>query len=371
MIFLIVFCSVILLMNYVIIRGLIKYLHVKKIYKNILTSFVIIMTIFEIEFAVNFKIDEYSIFFYKLSAIFIGVSFIFFSVALVHQMLLLSIKKVTFSSNRREFLEKLFSFSALGIGLFSVFSGILGGFKKPKVTHVNLHVKKLKREFNIVQLSDVHIGKILKRDFLQELVVQTNALNPDIVAITGDLVDMDIEKIKDELAPLKNLKAKYGVFYVAGNHEYYHGVEGILEYLEMLGLQVLRNSSKIVGGVNVCGVYDETAKRLKHPYKPDIQKAISKNDESLPTILLAHQPKAVEDLPKDSKVDLILSGHTHAGQIFPFGLLVRLVQPYLYGLYRHNKNTHIFVSSGAGYWGMAMRFLAPSEIAHIKLLPSI
>ena len=148
-----------------------------------------------------------------------------------------------------------------------------------------------------------------------------------------------------------------------------YGVEDICEHLRSLHVRVLENESVVIDKViNLAGITDLIGRRFAI-LEPDLPKALLQTDSNLPTVLLAHQPKITKEL-KNEKIDLILSGHTHGGQIFPFGLLVLLDQPYLSGLYQHSENTQIFVSNGAGYWGPPIRVLAPSEIVKIRLSPS-
>jgi predicted MPP superfamily phosphohydrolase len=220
-------------------------------------------------------------------------------------------------------------------------------------------------EFTIVQLSDLHIGRTLKRDFVEWIVSRTNAIGPDIVVITGDLFDLPPEKISDDLEPLKTLEAP--TYFVTGNHEYYHGVGPILEKVKSLGIKPLTNKSVLFankkGNFNLVGLNDLTG-RLFGTEPPDAEAAYGGVDESKPTIVLSHQPKSIS-LVEDRRCDLMLSGHTHGGQIFPFGLLVMLDQPYLEGLHEFATGKQLYVSRGAGYWGPPLRVLAPSEISRI------
>jgi predicted MPP superfamily phosphohydrolase len=204
---------------------------------------------------------------------------------------------------------------------------------------------------------------------MQLCVDKTNQIDADIVVITGDLVDLTASTAKERLEPLKDLKSRHGVYFVVGNHEYFYDVEGIINYIKSIGIVVLENSNVVIDDiVNLSGVYDLAGERHGR-LKPDVKKALQNTDESLPTILLSHQPKIVNHISNNDNIDLIISGHTHGGQIFPFGLLVLLDQPYLHGLYNHNEKTKIYVSSGSGYWGPPLRVLAPSEIVKITLQP--
>ena len=213
------------------------------------------------------------------------------------------------------------------------------------------------------------LGKSLGKEFLDDIVKKINTLEADIVVITGDFVDLHVDKIGDKLDGLKEIKSHFGVYFVSGNHEYFHGVEAICKHIESLHVKVLENESLVIDGIiNLAGITDLMGRRMGL-LEPDLKKALLHVKTDLPTVLLAHQPKIINEL-KDEKIDLVISGHTHGGQIFPFGLLVLLDQPYLSGLYQHSKDTQIFVSNGAGYWGPPIRVLAPSEIVKIRLVSS-
>lgn len=238
---------------------------------------------------------------------------------------------------------------------------------------IDVQIDNLKRPYNIVQLSDIHIGGLINKNFIKELVSKVNILKPDIIAITGDLVDTKLSFAKTALDELKNLNSTFGTFFVVGNHEYFHDVSEIINYVNSLGIRVLENESIYIGeenfGFNLAGVYDRFGYRFGS-YIPDIKKALE-NAKDSPTILLAHQPKYIKDLENElgntRGIDLILSGHTHGGQIFPFNLLVKLEQPYVKGLHSCNEFTQIYVNKGTGFWGPPMRLGANSEISVLRL----
>jgi predicted MPP superfamily phosphohydrolase len=234
------------------------------------------------------------------------------------------------------------------------------------VTELSLPIKKLPREhdgFTIVQLTDLHVGPTIGREWLEHVVERTNALKPDLVAITGDLVDGSVEHLREAVAPLANLKAKHGVFFVTGNHEYYSGVEDWLAELGRLGVRCLRNERvTVAGAIDLAGIDDHTSRHS------DLDAAQNGRDRARPCVLLAHQPKAIHGAARHG-VDLQLSGHTHGGQIWPWNYLVRLQQPYVAGLVRHEE-THLYVSRGTGYWGPPMRLGSPAEIAKLVLRAS-
>jgi predicted MPP superfamily phosphohydrolase len=221
----------------------------------------------------------------------------------------------------------------------------------------------------IVQISDVHIGELLDRRFMQKVVDAVNGLGPDVIAVTGDLVDGKLEELAPEVAPLAQLKASYGAYYVIGNHELYWGAEGWTEHVRSLGLTVLHNEHRVLSrdGARLVlgGVPDITAEGFvaSLPSRPDL--AFARAPEGVPRVLLAHQPKSALAASR-AGVALQLSGHTHAGQIFPFNFFVRLQQPVVRGL----KQLHglwVYTHRGTGYWGPPMRLGAPPEIAVITL----
>jgi predicted MPP superfamily phosphohydrolase len=222
----------------------------------------------------------------------------------------------------------------------------------------------------IVQITDVHIGPTLGRGFLEEVVARVNALEPDIVAITGDLVDGSVEELGDAVRPLAGLRARHGVYFVTGNHEYYSGVNPWLDFLRRLGVKVLRNERVTIGAgadsFDLAGVDDFSSKGMAPGHDgPDLAGALAGRDPERELVLLAHQPRAVAEAAHLG-VGLQLSGHTHGGQVWPFKYLVYLQQPFVAGLARE-KDTWIYVSCGTGFWGPPMRLLAPPEITRVVL----
>jgi predicted MPP superfamily phosphohydrolase len=222
----------------------------------------------------------------------------------------------------------------------------------------------------LVQISDVHVGPTIGRSFLADVVASINALEPDIVAITGDLVDGNVSELRDAVAPLGDLRARLGVFFVTGNHEYYSGAEQWIAELPRLGVRVLRNERVTIGegadAFDLAGVDDHSAEAHGGlPHRQAIERALGGRDAAREVVLLAHQPRAFADAARLG-VGLQLSGHTHGGQVWPFGLIVRLTQPFLAGLHRRG-DAQIYVSRGTGYWGPPMRLGAPAEITHFVL----
>jgi predicted MPP superfamily phosphohydrolase len=224
----------------------------------------------------------------------------------------------------------------------------------------------------IVQLTDVHVGHTIRRDFIEEIVAQTNALKPDVIAITGDLVDGSVAELRDHVAPLGKLEARWGVYFVTGNHEYYSGADEWIAELGRLGIRVLRNERVVVGNgeasYDLCGIDDHQAAQFGGDHGPDLARACAGRDPERELVLLAHQPRAVFEAEKHG-VGLQLSGHTHGGQIWPWRYMVRLQQPIVSGLAAFGQ-TQVYVSNGTGYWGPPMRLAAPAEITRIRLSPA-
>lgn len=296
-------------------------------------------------------------------------------------------KQNSINTSRRTFLNQCKDYVIAGLFLFLSFTGFYAALALPPIRELRIKIPHLKTKKSIAMISDVHIGKNLGRAFLEGVVEKINTLNADIVVIVGDLADDKIENIKDDLEPLKWLKSKEGVYYVAGKHEYYHGIDSILEYLQTLNLTILHNINVELESFNLAGVSDLAGVRRKH-LEPNLESAKKDLNPNKPSILLSHQPKFVYENDV-SDFDLVLCGHTHAGQVFPLSLFVWLDQHYVYGLYdithkdmeskrqvglsQHQSmrlnphQTQLYVSSGVGFWGPAIRFLAPSEIVLLRL----
>jgi uncharacterized protein len=226
--------------------------------------------------------------------------------------------------------------------------------------------------FRIVQLSDVHIGPLLDRRFAARLVGVVNALAPDLVAITGDLVDGSVEQIATEVEPLRGLQARHGVFFVTGNHDYFSRVDPWLDKVRELGFRTLRNERVRIGDAHgsfdLAGVDDRFAHLFGGDHGEDLGRALDGRDGDLPVVLLAHNPNVFDEAARFG-VDLQLSGHTHGGQIWPFQAIVRLATRYVAGEYRRGRST-LYVTRGTGFWGPPMRLFQPSEITEITLRPN-
>jgi predicted MPP superfamily phosphohydrolase len=224
--------------------------------------------------------------------------------------------------------------------------------------------------FRIAQISDLHITEHQDPRILARVIEQVNALQPDLVAITGDLVDGHVDDLRPHVAPLSSLRAKEGVFFVTGNHEYYHGADAWSDEVRRLGIVVLHNEHRVLRrgaeGLVVAGVtdYDGGQFHPHHESRPDL--ALDGAPDDFPRILLAHQPRSAAHASNEM-VDLQLSGHTHGGQIFPFMFFVRMQQPVVSGL-KKLYGLWVYTSRGTGYWGPPFRVGPAPEITQIELI---
>lgn len=263
-------------------------------------------------------------------------------------------------------LRSLFDFAVITLAAVSIYTSINNAIRVPEIQSVDIHLAKLDRDLKIAMLTDIHLGKNLHKDFLDKLIVEVNLQKPDMVVIVGDLVDTNPKELQNYISRLNDLKSTYGTFYALGNHEYYHGVDEVLNLLkEYTNMKILLNQNLDLGFINIAGLGD-LAGLSKGLYAPDLARVKVDLNTSKASILLAHQPKTAL-LYNLSDFDLILSGHTHGGQIFPFMFLVKLHQGFIRGLYDLGENTKLFVSSGAGFWGPSLRVFAPNEIAILNL----
>ena len=368
LIFASIFLSVMTLLTLLIARRLVRKLHFSKKVKLLIYIFlgINLLGVFGYLFVrYNPIIPNWA---YFLLSIPIGVIFLLFVATVFYEIFSRLLKVAPINENRRDFFKKTLDIGAITVAT-SVNAKAMYNARNIQVESVDVKIKDLTKPYKIVQLSDIHIGGLIDKEFIANLVKRVNNLNPDVVVITGDLVDTNLEFAKEALDEFKNLKSKYGNYFIAGNHEYFHNVTNIIKYVNTLNIKTLENENVYIGeedkGFNLDGVYDVMGYRV-NAYEPDLKKALNGSLTNNPTILLAHQPKFIEEI-KNENVDLVLSGHTHGGQIFPFNYLVKLQQPYVKGLHQHNEKTQIYVNKGTGFWGPPMRLGASSEITLLKL----
>ena len=278
--------------------------------------------------------------------------------------------------DRRTFLARVAAgtaFAGTG-GLIAVgVHNALGEISRPEIPVRLPRLPGALSGMRIVQVSDIHIGPILDGRFIRTIVSEVNRMKPDLVVITGDLVDSSVAFIGPDVAPLAELRSRWGTYFVTGNHEYYSGPEQWIAFLRKHGIGVLTNERVSVGdpgprgaSFDLVGTPDTQAGRLVAAERPDLPRALEGRDPERELVLLAHRPDAIHDAAA-AGVGLQLSGHTHGGQIWPFGAAAMLASPYLAGLHQHTPLTQIYVSRGTGFWGPPMRIMAPAEITSIIL----
>jgi len=259
-----------------------------------------------------------------------------------------------------------FGWTSLALaGLYSAY-GVWNAYH-PRTRKLSVRIKNLPpawRGRTVLQISDVHLGYILRAGFASRLVAMANAEAPDLVAITGDLFDGGDGKLEEFVAPLNALRAPLGVYFVTGNHETYLGVQRAYAALSATPVQILADRMVTIEGLQLIGIsYPERGHAL------DLAQALAKLtefDRARPSILLYHGPTHVAQA-KAAGINLQLSGHAHHGQIFPIQFISRLVYGrYYYGLHIEGDYT-LYTSSGAGTWGPAMRTGNHPEVVAINL----
>jgi len=254
----------------------------------------------------------------------------------------------------------------LGGSLVAIAVGAAAAFRGPRIERVDLPVAGLHPDldgYRIVQISDLHVGPNIGRRYVQRVVDLSRSLAPDLVVLTGDIVDGPVRQLEPHVAPLAELARDGRAFFILGNHDCYAGAEPWIAYWRAAGMRVLLNSSEIVrkgdARILVGGTVDPAYGRLR----PEI--AIREPADF--KLLLAHNPR-LAPLGAKAGFDLQLSGHTHAGQFFPWTLAVRLVHaPHVWGLSREGKML-VYVSAGTGTWGPPVRFGTNPELTLIRLV---
>jgi uncharacterized protein len=259
-------------------------------------------------------------------------------------------------------------------GIAITLLGFLNARRTARVVTVRIPLRGLPPAldgFTIAQISDIHVGPTIKHRYLERIVESVNRLKPDLVAITGDLVDGSVTELASQVEPLRRLVSKYGSFFVTGNHEYYSGVDAWVAELRRLGIRVLHNEHVVIerngAKLVIAGVPDFGGGHFHESHRSDPQQALAGAPaDAAARILLAHQPRSAPAAAR-AGFDLQLSGHTHGGQFLPWNFLVKLQQPFTAGLHKVEQ-LWVYVSRGTGYWGPPKRFGAPSEITQLELV---
>ena len=263
-----------------------------------------------------------------------------------------------------------------GLGILATLAGFASARRRARVVEIEVPLHNLPAAlhgFSIAQVTDVHVGATIRRSYVERIVDAVNALEPDMIALTGDFVDGPVKELAAHTEPLQRLCARHGAFFVTGNHEYYSGAPAWTAEFRRLGLHVLLNEHAVIrhngAPLIVAGVTDFGAHHFDPAQRSDPHAALAGAPAgAVPKILLAHQPRSAPAAAR-AGFDLQLSGHTHGGQFWPWNLFVRFQQPFTAGLHRLNA-LWVYVSRGTGYWGIPNRFGAPSEITRLRLVPA-
>ena len=273
--------------------------------------------------------------------------------------------------SRREFLKKA-SVATVGVAACLTPVSVVMAKEGRVVREVDLALESFPASLDglrVVHLSDIHVGNTFDREDMQALVNETNALKPDIIVITGDIVDGDVRDIGSWMEPVREFKAPHGVYFVTGNHDHMSGARAWCALLESFGVVVLDNAHRdvTIGGttIAVAGAIDARGARRERDWQSSPETALAGIPSDRFKLLLVHQPTSIER-SLESGADLVLAGHTHGGQFWPLCYLIDAMYVYARGLYRVGRKA-VYVSCGTGYWGPPVRIGVPPEIAVITL----
>lgn len=288
-------------------------------------------------------------------------------------MALLSSGPSVLDAAKREFLIQSTNLGVLGVAGTLTAYGVYEARKRPGIVNVDVPIASLPAAFDgfrIVQISDIHAGLTIKRDFIETVAEEITKLSPDMIAFTGDMADGSVPHLKHDLEPLANVYAPHGKFFVTGNHEYYSGVDQWTAHARDMGYDVLMNEHRLVtkNGASFVlgGVTDYSGGGFSPAHKSDPAKAFAGAPADTARILLAHQPRSLFHID-GLGIDLVMMGHTHGGQFFPWNLVATIGQPFIKGLNKFGEKTWAYVSKGTGYWGPPVRVGARSEITVLTL----
>jgi len=321
-------------------------------------------------------IDKFSFVGYTSLGFFTLSFFIFVAKDLVLQLIALLGHIIDednpFDNSKRDFIKKSISISMITLAGSATVYGFYSARKGPFIIKHDIYIKNLPEayeNFSIAQISDLHVGPTIKRPYVEDVLEKISHLNPDFIAVTGDLVDGSVKYLRSDLQPLKDMIAPYGTFFVTGNHEYYSGVDQWLDETDRLGMKNLINTNEIISKsgdeIAIAGITDLNAHQINLSHRSDPELALASLPKDIIKIVLAHQPNSIHAVHKVG-ADLQLSGHTHGGQFWPFTYPVKLASTYIAGYYDH-FGTQIYVNRGTGYWGPPLRIGVPAEITLIRL----
>lgn len=301
-----------------------------------------------------------------ISSLWMGIIVYLFLVTLGFDLLKIVLK---FAGNNTLQNPRLFASLVSAIALIITVYGLVEA-ANIGITRISVKIPNLPKKLagtTVAQISDVHMGLIVQGKRLENIVTLTNSLNPDLIVITGDLVDEQALHMEELVKPLQRFKSKYGVFACTGNHEYFAGIKKAEAFIEKAGVRLLRNRwIEVADGLQIVGCDDSAGARVIGEKIPPLNEIMKGIDPRKPIILLLHTPNATMDELQRLGINLQLSGHTHQGQLWPFKYIVKKIYALPYGLF-NSGNTVVYVNRGTGTWGPPMRVGAAPEITFITL----
>ena len=345
-----------------------------KFRKGVLLSLVVLLSFFPAsKIWTRHNINSFNHLLTLFSSLWMGLTLLLVLLAVGSQISHFLYRKISFPSaicwSRSLSYRRLL---AVGVTVGGI---ILGGYsfweaRHIEVTRLDIPLRHLPPDLDglsIVQISDVHYGVLQENGRLSDIVARVNDLHPDLVVITGDLVDESVSHMEEMAVPLANLKSRLGVIGIMGNHEFFAGADRVEKIMRRAGIQVLRNKITVLSeGLQVLGVDDPTFYREKGLPLADFDRLVKQLDSEKPSILLYHKPLHFEEVAT-SGVGLQLSGHIHGPQFLPMVPFMRLFYSHLRGLY-HTKDSYLYVSRGVGTGGPPMRLGSPPELVYVRLL---
>ncbi len=340
-----------------------------------LALFMVIMTFapFLVRISENAGLDSLAVFVSYTGYIWMGLLFLFFSpsVAIDIYRLAIFLAGAVLRSDITG-LKPSTGFSFFVPLILSVVLSCYGFYEARNIRteKVVIRTSKLPRDigkFKIVQISDVHLGLIVKEDRLERIIKRVKEESPDMLVSTGDLLDGQLNSIGSLAEMLEKIQPAYGKFAITGNHEFYAGLTQSLDFTEQAGFRILRGEGITVNDViNIAGVDDNAGRRFGLYTEVSEREMLSGLPRDKFTLLLKHRPEI--DREATGLFDLQLSGHTHKGQIFPFRLITRFFYPHVAGLVALEGGSSLYVSRGSGTWGPPIRFLSPPEVTVIEII---
>lgn len=258
----------------------------------------------------------------------------------------------------------------IGIPFIGLFYGYWNAKRNVFEKKIQVPLGKSGNSLKIIQISDLHLGLFIRELEVQKIKKQIEKQQPDLIVLTGDIFDSTPEEVGDFIKPLMDIKTKYPIYFVLGNHEYYWKAENWIRHLEDIGIKCLINSGEYLELDNgdkiwIAGVTDTKADKFIPSHKSSPSQANIGSEEAKFKILLSHRPELCDEV-NDLDFDLMLSGHSHAGQFVPITWVVHFFNTYTKGLNKH-KNLYVYVSEGTGFWGFPCRIGTRSELSIIEV----